>query len=79
MGSALSKIQEATRQLNLAEKNELALYLWQELQTIPPRAKSYWQNEMKKRAARFDQGETKFVSLENFRKKYAHLEEDSSQ
>lgn len=55
------------------------MYLWRETQTIPPKTKAYWQEEMKKRTARFDEGKTQFVSLEDFRKKYGHLEEDSTQ
>jgi hypothetical protein len=79
MSSALAKIQEATKELDQAEKNELAMYLWRELQTISPKIKAYWQEEMKNRATRFDEGKTKFVSLEDFRKKYAQLEEDRTQ
>lgn len=79
MSSALARIQEATKELDLAEKNELAMYLWRELQTVPQKTKAYWQIEMKKRAIRFDEGETKFISLEDFRKKYAHLEKDRTQ
>ncbi|AFM11469.1 addiction module protein [Turneriella parva] len=79
MSSALARIQEATKELDLAEKNELAMYLWRETQTIPPKTKAHWQEEMKKRTARFDEGKTQFVSLEDFRKKYGHLEEDRTQ
>lgn len=79
MSRALAKIQEATKELDLTEKSELAMYLWRELQTIPPKTKAYWQKEMEKRATRFDAGQTKFVSLEDFRKKYGHLEEDRTQ
>jgi Na+-transporting NADH:ubiquinone oxidoreductase subunit NqrC len=79
MSAALKSIQEQAKKLNKEEKFELASFLWQDLHEIDPEVKAYWQEEMKKRAARFDAGETRYIRLEDFRKKYAHLEEDHSQ
>jgi len=79
MSAALDKIQAEAKHLDRAEKFQLANTLWHDLQQMSPAAETYWRQEIARRFERLNNGETKLVSFEEFRQRYAFLEKDSAQ